>query len=96
MYKDIIGGLTNSANTKKNLLENSFFKYMVASVLAGFFIGMGMLIMTLSASVFSGLEIPAVKFINGFVFSSCISFFLLLRVYSVPTQPLKIKNYFLK
>lgn len=24
MYKDIIGGLTNSANTKKNLLENSF------------------------------------------------------------------------
>ncbi|MDU7532300.1 MAG: formate/nitrite transporter family protein [Peptoniphilus harei] len=74
MYKDIIGGLTNSANTKKNLLENSFFKYMVASVLAGFFIGMGMLIMTLSASVFSGLEIPAVKFINGFVFSLALSF----------------------
>lgn len=74
MYKDIIGGLTNSANTKKNLLENSLFKYMVASVLAGFFIGMGMLIMTLSASVFSGLEIPAVKFINGFVFSLALSF----------------------
>lgn len=47
---------------------------MVASVLAGFFIGMGMLIMTLSASVFSGLEIPAVKFINGFVFSLALSF----------------------
>ena len=74
MYKDIIGGLTNSANTKKNLLENSLFKYMVASVLAGFFIGMGMLIMTLSASVFSGLEIPAVKFINGFAFSLALSF----------------------
>ena len=74
MYKDIIDGLTNSANTKKNLLENSLFKYMVASVLAGFFIGMGMLIMTLSASVFSGLEIPAVKFINGFVFSLALSF----------------------
>ena len=74
MYKDIIGGLINSANTKKNLLENSLFKYMVASVLAGFFIGMGMLIMTLSASVFSGLEIPAVKFINGFVFSLALSF----------------------
>jgi len=41
MYKDIIGGLTNSANTKKNLLENSLFKYMVASVLAGFFIWNG-------------------------------------------------------
>ena len=74
MYKDIIGELTNSANTKKNLLENSLFKYMVASVFAGFFIGMGMLIMTLSASVFSGLEIPAVKFINGFVFSLALSF----------------------
>ena len=29
MYKDIIMGLTNSANTKKNLLEDSLFKYMV-------------------------------------------------------------------
>lgn len=37
MYKDIITGLTNSANTKKNLLESSLFKYMLASVLAGFF-----------------------------------------------------------
>ena len=74
MYKDIISGLTNSANTKKNLLEGSFFRYMVASVLAGFFIGMGMLIMTLSASVFSPLPIPVVKFINGFVFSLALSF----------------------
>lgn len=74
MYKDIIMGLTNSANTKKNLLEDSLFKYMVASVLAGFFIGMGMLIMTLSGSIFSSLAIPAVKFINGFVFSLALSF----------------------
>lgn len=74
MYKDIIIGLTNSANTKKNLLEGSLFKYMVASILAGFFIGMGMLIMTLSASVFSPLPIPVVKFINGFVFSLALSF----------------------
>lgn len=74
MYKDIIMGLTNSANTKKNLLEDSLFKYMVASVLAGFFIGMGMLIMTLSGSIFSSLAIPAVKLINGFVFSLALSF----------------------
>lgn len=74
MYKDIIIGLTNSANTKKNLLEGSLFKYMVASILAGFFIGMGMLIMTLSASIFSPLPIPVVKFINGFVFSLALSF----------------------
>lgn len=74
MYKDIITGLTNSANTKKNLLESSLFKYMLTSILAGFFIGMGMLIMTLSASVFSPLPIPVVKFINGFVFSLALSF----------------------
>lgn len=74
MYKDIISGLTNSANTKKNLLEGSLFKYMVASILAGFFIGMGMLIMVLSASVFSPLPIPVVKFMNGFVFSLALSF----------------------
>ena len=74
MYKDIISGLTNPANTKKNLLEGSFFRYMMASVLAGFFIGVGMLIMTLSASVFSPLPIPVVKFINGFVFSLALSF----------------------
>ena len=74
MYKDIIIGISNSANTKKNLLEKSLFKYMVASVLAGFFIGIGMLIMTLSSSVFSPLPIAAVKFINGFVFSLALSF----------------------
>ena len=74
MYKDIITGLTNSACTKKNLLDDSLFMYMVASVLAGFFIGMGLLIMTLSASVFSSLSIPIVKFINGFVFSLALSF----------------------
>lgn len=74
MYKDIITGLTNSACTKKNLLDDSLFKYMVASVLAGFFIGMGLLIMTLSTSVFSSLSIPIVKFINGFVFSLALSF----------------------
>ena len=74
MYKDIITGLTNSACAKKNLLDDSLFKYMVASVLAGFFIGMGLLIMTLSASVFSSLSIPIVKFINGFVFSLALSF----------------------
>ncbi|MGF0095296.1 formate/nitrite transporter family protein [Peptoniphilus sp. SGI.035] len=74
MYKDIITGLTNSANTKKNLLEDSFFKYIVSSMLAGFFIGMGILIMVLSTNVFSPLPIAAVKFINGFFFSLALSF----------------------
>ena len=74
MYKDIIGGLTNSANTKKNLLEDSLFKYLLAFVVAGFFIGLGILIMTLSAGTFSSLPIPVVKFINGSVFSLALSF----------------------
>ena len=74
MYKDIITGLTNSANTKKNLLEDSLFKYLLASVVAGFFIGLGILIMTLSAGTFSSLPIPVVKFINGSVFSLALSF----------------------
>ncbi|NMW85721.1 formate/nitrite transporter family protein [Peptoniphilus sp. AGMB00490] len=74
MYKDIITGLINSASNKKNLLEASLFKYIISSMLAGFFIGIGMLIMILSTNVFSPLPIAAVKFINGFFFSLALSF----------------------
>ena len=74
MYKDIITRLTKSANTKKELLDSSFSKYMVAAMMAGFYIGVGILIMVLSGSVFSSLPIALVKFVNGFVFSLALSF----------------------
>ncbi|MET3617036.1 nitrite transporter NirC [Peptoniphilus olsenii] len=74
MYKEIIEKLTCASVTKKNLLEKSIFRYLVAAALAGFFIGMGILIMAQSILIFKDISFPIVKFVNGFVFSLALSY----------------------
>ncbi|MCI5839086.1 MAG: formate/nitrite transporter family protein [Peptoniphilaceae bacterium] len=74
MYKEIIEKLTVSCLTKKNLFEKSIFKYLNSSMLAGFFIGMGILIMSLSNLIFKDISFPIVKFVNGFVFPLALSY----------------------
>ncbi|MDO5717288.1 MAG: formate/nitrite transporter family protein [Tissierellia bacterium] len=73
MYLKFIEVISQGALKKKNLYESSFAKYFVASMIAGLFIGVGMLTMAVSNYVFSPIEFPVVKFINGFVFSLALS-----------------------
>lgn len=73
MYLKFVENLSQGAINKRNLYDGSFGKYIVAAMIAGIFIGIGMLTMGLSNLVFSGIEFPVVKFINGFVFSLALS-----------------------
>lgn len=72
MYHNIVENLSGFAITKSSLFSQKG-KYVVAAMLAGFFIGMGMLTMGLSQSIFGAIPNGISKLINGAVFSLALS-----------------------
>lgn len=74
MYQEIYDKLSVAYMSKKSLLEKSIFKYLVAAALAGFFVGVGSLIMSLTMMIFKEVSFPIVKLVNGFVFSLALSY----------------------
>lgn len=70
---NIIEILSKGALKKEGLYDYSKSKYIVASIIAGFFIGLGSLTMSLSNFIFADISFPIVKFVNGFVFSLALS-----------------------
>ena len=70
---NIIDTLCNGALKKENLYNYSKAKYIVSAMIAGFFIGLGTLTMSLSNYIFADISFPIVKFVNGFVFSLALS-----------------------
>ncbi|MBP2025636.1 formate/nitrite transporter family protein [Peptoniphilus stercorisuis] len=73
MYSEIVGILSNGSLKKKSLYEGSKKEYLLASMMAGFFIGIGILIMSLSNLIFKSVSFPIEKLVNGFVFSLALS-----------------------
>ncbi len=71
MYKDDITATAKSAATKYSLLANNPFGYIVSSVLAGIFIGFGVLLIFTISGLLNGL--PSVKIIMGAAFSVALS-----------------------
>lgn len=69
----IIEKLNNGALKKEGLFNSSKGKYIVSAMIAGFFIGIGMLIMSLSNMIFQDVSFPIVKFVNGIIFSLALS-----------------------
>ncbi|MDO4266095.1 MAG: formate/nitrite transporter family protein [Eubacteriales bacterium] len=57
-----------SAQNKLKLLSTSTGRYLLASILAGLYIGLGVLVMSVSGGVLSTAGHPAARFINAFVF----------------------------
>lgn len=74
MYQEVYDKLSVAYLSKKNLLEKSVFKFLVAAALAGFFIGFGALIMSITTMIFKDASFPIVKLVNGFVFSLALSY----------------------
>lgn len=74
MYQEVILGLIGAARKKEKMLDSSIMRYLLVGALAGFFVGIGILMMILSQEIFSSLSIPVVKIINGFVFTMALSF----------------------
>ena len=66
-HEDMITA-AGSAQNKLNLFSASTGKYLMASVLAGLYIGLGVLVMSVSGGVLSTAGHPAARFLNAFVF----------------------------
>jgi nitrite transporter NirC len=73
MYNSTLEALKTAGFNKYSVYNQSKFKYFVAAILAGFFIGIGVLVMGLSISIFGNLEIDFVKISNGLIFSLALS-----------------------
>ncbi len=74
MFKDEITAVGNTAKAKLNLLEKNFLGYMLMSVLAGLYIGLGCIIMGTVGGVFTAGGSYATKLMNGLVFSVGLCF----------------------
>lgn len=74
MYIEIIEGVSASARKKGSYLHHSEMQYILAAILAGFFVGIGTLMMTLSSTIFYDVSVSFVRFINGMVFSLGLTF----------------------
>lgn len=74
MYIEIIKGVSAAAKKKGEYLHHSERQYFLAAILAGFFVGVGTLMMTLSSTIFYNVTVSFVNFINGMVFSLGLTF----------------------
>jgi len=73
MYKSSVEAFANLAKEKSNLLRNNFFGYFVSSVLAGIYVGFGIvLIFAIGSPLFSNNS-PFLKFIMGISFGIALT-----------------------
>lgn len=56
------------AQNKLRLLQASSGRYLMSSILAGLYIGFGVLVMSVSGGILSTVGHPAARFLNAFVF----------------------------
>ncbi|MEL3901072.1 formate/nitrite transporter family protein [Treponema phagedenis] len=73
MYKEVLENLTHSSGIKFSMYKNSKRKYTVSSAMAGFYIGIGILIMGLSIAIFGRYGTGVDSLVNGFVFTLALS-----------------------
>jgi nitrite transporter NirC len=71
MFKSDIETLANSAQSRLHLLKTNLPGYLVASMLAGFFVGIGVISFNVVGGYFQGN--PAVKLLQGTVFTVALS-----------------------
>ena len=72
MFGTDIEAVSNTAKAKANLLKNDPLAYVIASVMAGLYIGFGCMIMGFEGGCLLGL--PAQKLVSGIVFSVGLCF----------------------
>ena len=69
MFKDEAAAVCNTAKGKLNLLEKNPAGYLVMSMLAGLFIGLGSVLMGTVGGLFTAGGAYSTRLINGLVFS---------------------------
>ncbi|SHH12093.1 hydrosulfide channel, FNT family [Anaerosphaera aminiphila DSM 21120] len=76
MYSGIVAKLANLSVSKKGMYEESKFKYLVSAAVAGFYVGIGLILMCLTIAIFAPVSFPIVKLVNGFMFTLALSLVL--------------------
>ena len=69
MFKDEAAAVCNTARGKLNLLEKNPLGYLIMSMLAGLFIGLGSILMGTVGGLFTAGGAYSTRLINGLVFS---------------------------
>lgn len=77
MYREILNSLQSEAKSKLSMYSESKFKYIICSMMAGFFVGLGILIMALNLSIFKDVNPNVVSLVNGLTFSLALSFVMM-------------------
>ena len=73
MYSDLLTKMTNGAQSKLNMLNESKTKYFVASAFAGLFVGVSMLFAIVLASILKDAGIETYKIAMGAVFGVALT-----------------------
>ncbi|MCI7814060.1 MAG: formate/nitrite transporter family protein [Lachnospiraceae bacterium] len=72
MFQDEFNALSNAGKAKVNLLKNNPLGYFIASIVAGFYIAFGSIVMSTANGGLSGLQ--SAKLVGSLVFSVALSF----------------------
>jgi len=73
MYSVTLEALGKSAQVKANFVKNSKGKYLTASALAGFYVGLGILLIMTIGGLLSSAGSPATKIVMGASFGIALS-----------------------
>jgi len=73
MYYEEIKKVSSAAQAKGTLLKGSPIKYLLSSVLAGMYVGLGILLIFTIGGLLSQADSPAVKIIMGTSFGIALS-----------------------
>lgn len=73
MFQDEIRAVASAAAKKKDLLKMSKGRYLTAAVLAGIFVGFGVMVMSVIGGAFDPAYAPAAKLANAAAFAVALS-----------------------
>lgn len=73
MFQNEIKAVAEAAVKKKEFLEESKGRYLIAAILAGVFVGFGILVMSVIGGTLTPLAYPTTKLINGAAFAVALS-----------------------
>jgi len=73
MFKDELKAVANVGKNKVNLLKNNKLGYMVSSILAGLYIGLGIMLIFSIGGILTNGESPAAKIVMGASFGVALS-----------------------
>lgn len=69
MFKDSLQTINEMALTKKKLLDNSLFRYLLLAALAGAYVGLGVVLAVSVAAPLAASSLPVVSLIMGLSFA---------------------------